>query len=231
MKYPLAIIASMFVALSAFAQNFETVTLPGLKVSAAETKSLKLKNARYIRNLVVQAEGVDGNSEVEVMVNGVVKGSIYAPGKDPSYVITVGETARSVEFRHRAGSALRILDVKATLSEWQGSSAEQNFHGSESEAAQFARDVITVLGKLKPYVNPEDEGQYLWPIRNQANYVLIYLDVKGSTSEKAHNALMALIDQIDFAKEYIEDLMQTDATFDYAIELLTLREKIQDRLD
>jgi hypothetical protein len=41
--------------------------------------------------LIVQAQGISSDSVIEVMVNGQVKGTIYAPGRDPSYVVTIGD--------------------------------------------------------------------------------------------------------------------------------------------
>ena len=49
----------------------------------------------------------------DVVVNGDVKGTIYVPGRDPSYIVTVGDYTDSIEFISRNGTSIisRILVV------------------------------------------------------------------------------------------------------------------------
>ncbi|MGZ6478687.1 MAG: hypothetical protein ACXWQE_05255 [Bdellovibrionales bacterium] len=216
-------------------QQYENLTLAGVTVHEGETKTVSLGRSRHIRNIVVQAEG-GGNDEssVEVMVNGEVKGTIYAPGNDPSYVVTVAETASSIQFRHRSGGEMKIHDIKATVSKWQGrleAPDETHFNAGPADIVKLTRRLLRVTDDLKSYINIDDESHYITPIEIKANHVLIDLDVRGPNSQKAGVALLAMIQQIDFAQSFLEELMQAPATYDLAVELLSLREKIDDMID
>ncbi len=65
-------------------------------------------------------------------------GSIFAPGANPSFYITVNESALSIEFRHRSGASLQVLDMKATVSVRAGTVVEESeaitFNGSDKQA-------------------------------------------------------------------------------------------------
>lgn len=214
--------------------NFETLELGSVTVANSETQSLSLGQARYIKNLVIQAEGIGSASTIEVMVNGQIKGTIYAPGSDPSYVVTVAETAGSIEFRHRAGGTMRVSSVVATVSEWRGRPSHGYGHpiyGREDEVRELAERALVALEDLKSFTQPSDEALYLFPIKKQAGFVIVYTDARGSHSQKATLALEALQNQIDFSKSYLEGLLQTDEAFDAVVELLTVRESIEELLN
>lgn len=212
-------------------QQFDQISLGGVLVSGSQTASVSLGRSRYIRNLVIQAEGVGRDSIVEVMVNGVVKGTLYAPGSDPSYVVTVAEVSDSIQFRHHSGGSMRVIAIQATVGPWPGSHFGGGFYGSPSELRNLAQRTLMVIEALKPFVDAADEKTYLLPIKQQAGYAIVYLNAHGNVSKKSIQALQALIYEIDFAHGYIEDLMQADETFEMAVELLTVRETLDDLLD
>lgn len=230
------LISNLAVASLAFdghpAQKFETISLPGVTVADSQTQTISLGGYRYIRSLVIQAEGVRIDSTLEVMVNGVAKGTIYAPGRDPSYIVTIAEIAESIQFRHRAGGVMRIVSIQATVSPYLDPIfGGGGFHGTNSGARELAHRALMAIESLKPWVTPVDEKTYLLPIKIQAGQVLVHIDAHGSVSQKAIQAMKALVQEIDFAHTYITDLMKDDGTFKEAVELVTVRESIQDLLD
>ena len=77
------------------------------------TQQVRLHGARYIKKLIISAEGIRNDAMFDVVVNGDVKGTIYVPGRDPSYFVTVEDYADSIELVSRNGNALisRILVV------------------------------------------------------------------------------------------------------------------------
>ena len=213
--------------------GFQTVSLGSLTLNDSQTKSLSLGQARYIRNLVISAEGVGDDSQIEVMVNGIVKGTIYAPGRDPSYIVTVTETASSIQFRHRSGGSMRLHDVLATVSNWQGHQQPEGDSPSleEDSMRSLAQRTLSVLENLQEFISPADEALYFSPIKRQAGIVLAYAGAKGEHSNKAMVATKALQYQIAFARNFIEDLMESEATFNDAVELINIQESIGDMLD
>ncbi|AUN99015.1 hypothetical protein DOM21_05870 [Bacteriovorax stolpii] len=77
------------------------------------TQQVRLNSGRYIKKLIISAEGIRNDAMFDVVVNGDVKGTIYVPGRDPSYFVTVEDYADSIELVSRGGNALvsRILVV------------------------------------------------------------------------------------------------------------------------
>jgi hypothetical protein len=213
--------------------GFQTVSLGGLTLRDSQTKSLALGKTRYVRNLVISAEGLGGGSAIEVMVNGLVKGTLNAPGRDPSFIVTIGEVASSIEFRHRSGEAMKLNEVLATVSTSQSASQPEDQPSSEAEdeLQALAQKTLNVLESLRGFISPADEALYFTPIRHQAGLVLAYAGARGEHSNKAIVAAKALQYQIAFARNYLEDLMQNEATFDFAVELIHIQESIDDLLN
>lgn len=234
MKLFLAI-ALALLPIHAFAQDFQTIRLGGgFTVAAAQSESIGLDGPRYIKNLVIQAEGISTDSTIEVMVNGQVKGTIYAPGRDPSYVVTIAETARSIEFRHRAGGNMRILQVLGTVSSWHGHPGfpgDGGFRGNKDQVIGLAMQAMRQIETLKQFASLGEEETYLFPIKRNAGLVYVMANAHGDLSRKTIRQLIALMDQIDFANPYLTEVMQKDGAFNAVVDLLTVRESIQDLLD
>ena len=214
--------------------GFETLHLGGgLIIGDSETKSLSLGGPRYIKNLVIQAQGTSRDSTVEIMVNGQIKGTLYAPGQDPSFVVTIAETARSIEFRYRAGGAMRILDVVGTVSSWIGHPGDHGggFSGSKDQVLQLALAALREIEVLKTFATPDEDRTYLFPIKKNAGLVYVMANAHGELSRRTITQLVALSDQIDFAHPYLNQLMQQDGAFDAVVDILTVRESINALLD
>ena len=80
---------------------------------AGTTQQVRLNGARHIKKLIISAEGIRNDAMFDVVVNGDVKGTIYVPGRDPSYFVTIEDYTDSIEFVSRNGNAIisRILVV------------------------------------------------------------------------------------------------------------------------
>ena len=219
---------------SANKEVFETITLGNsFTVSTAQTKSIKLDNVRYIKNLFIQAEGTGfQDSQIEVFVNGSLKGSIYAPGKDPAYYITINESARSIEFRHRAGSAMRIIDIKATVSERKGEAVTENnslqFKGSDKQILQLAREAQQVVDALQDHCNAVDYAMYLYPIKKAAGLTSVYAASYGNLSYQTLAQMRVLADQIKFAAPHLNLMATYNEGFDMVVRLLSVQATIDD---
>lgn len=215
--------------------SFETISLGGnFSVGNSETKTLWLSNTRFIKNITVQAEGIYSDSMVEVMVNGEIKGTIYAPGRDPSYIVTIGESASSIQFRYRSGGNMRIRDVQAVVSTWSGKAPRRD-HGGSSRSNEDGQDLanraLMAVETIGHYSTLEEEKMYFMPIKKKAAQVIIMSGARGTFSRKTIEALIALENQIDFSKGYLEVMMEQDGLFDAAVELLSIRESINDLVD
>ena len=85
-----------------------STTFEGLKspiTLLGETKSIYLGETREIKKLIISAEGIRKDAMFNVVVNGEVKGTIYVPGRDPSYHVTIEDSASQIEFVPQYGRA------------------------------------------------------------------------------------------------------------------------------
>ncbi len=88
-------------------------TLPGktfelisnLSLVEGEYKILYLPSKMFVKKLYVSVEGISSDAFFDIMVNGDIKGTIYAPGRDPLYIINVSETTNVINLRSMFGSA------------------------------------------------------------------------------------------------------------------------------
>jgi hypothetical protein len=214
--------------------GFETQDLGGdIWVHPSSTESLSLSGPHYIKNLVIQAEGARRDSTIEVMVNGQVKGTIRAPGSDPSYIVTIAETTRSIEFRHRGGGSMHVIDVVATLSQVPSQPIDRvdRFGGSREQVIRLASSALQQIEYLRTFAAPDDERTYLFPIKKNAGLVYVMSTAHGNLSKKTIDQLVALSDQIAFADAYLNKLMLLDGAFDSVVELFTVRETIRSLLN
>jgi phosphotransferase system HPr-like phosphotransfer protein len=82
-------------------------------LQSGTTQQVRLNGTRYIKKLIISAEGIRSDAMFDVVVNGDVKGTVYVPGRDPSYFVTIEDSADSIEFVSRNGTAIisRILVI------------------------------------------------------------------------------------------------------------------------
>lgn len=211
-----------FIAMGAIPE-FETISLGGnLIIRNAETQTLWLQNTRYIKNIIVSAEGLYGDSSVEVMVNGEVKGTIYAPGRDPSYVVTIAETTSSIQFRYRGGGSMKINNVLAVTV--QPRVSMNNLQGIGYMA-------VATIDKLSHFSTLQDEQTYLLPIKKAAANLIVMAQAHGPSSHHTIEALNALKNQIDSAKAYFNQLIEEEGLFDTVVEIYSVRASIDEVID
>lgn len=205
-------------------------------VSEGETETIKLDGFRYVEKLFVQAEGASSrDGMIEVIVNGETKGTIYVPGRDPSYVVTVKETTNSIQFRHISGGSVRVINVKAVMSEsagrdWENRASNPISWPVNNEAMAVAKKAIAIVNEFDQYTSYAVEGKVLLPIKKQAARLYAKAMAKGASSYGTVQALAALGAQIELSCKFIDQSMESEATFELATELLTLNEQIKEIL-
>ena len=70
-----------------------------------QVKSFPLRRSAYVKKIYISGEGVRNDARFNVFVNGEAKGTIYLPGKDPNYVVTIEASTDSIEFISDFGKA------------------------------------------------------------------------------------------------------------------------------
>ncbi|MBI1861162.1 MAG: hypothetical protein HYR96_09625 [Deltaproteobacteria bacterium] len=200
---------------------------------------------RHVRKVYLTANSFYGDSTLQVYANDDEKGRIYVPKTDPYFVVNINETARAIVIRNTWGNGTaRIARLRAELSTFIGEPigqpiGEPGFTPVEpihfpalNEAARFARGGITLIDRLRPFADPATEYiTFLLPIKQVAGRTLALANAHGAGSLKVREALQALAQQIQFANDYIESSLKKEASFELAVELLSLKDKIKRWLD
>ncbi len=223
------ILMLMVTGWTAKAADYEVISLSnGFDLKPGKVVTLNLATPRYIKNLVVQAESIGSGSSAQVIVNGEVKGDIYAPGSDPSFVVTVAATASSVQIRHLAGSAIRIIGVNGSVS---NSWASGGFRGDVENLKGLVRETLDLINAIDKYASPTDQATYLMPIKKSAGYILVMSSAHGNLGKDTIARLHMMVGQIDSAVSYLHYLMETEAAFDLVVQLLTVKESVRELLN
>ena len=218
-------------------EGFQTVQLLDreLILAPGTTRSVPIPDGwRHVRRLTVEAEGIGRDGMFEVLANGDVKGTIYVPGRDPVYIVTIAEAARSLELRHTQGGQIRILSIAAVVS-----SASTNPPGGggaiggdgRALAAHIAYHTIDLSDSFHPMVTVDDWETYVLPIKIAAGRTYALARASGDLSGRVRNSLISLLAQMTLADPFIDRALRDNATFDLAVELLATRNRVEELLN
>ncbi len=94
--------------------SYSLISRP-IYVAKGNPNFVSLRNRdRYIKKLIIAAEGVRNDAKFEVIVNKENKGTIYVPGRDPIYTVTIEDYASSIEFSPDFGKA-KINSIQVVI--------------------------------------------------------------------------------------------------------------------
>lgn len=219
-------LALLTMSMKSFASS--TVTLSsGFWLSPGQTKSVSVHHG-YVETITVQAEGQYQDSMVEVWANGKPKGSLYVPGRDPNYVVTIRESISSLEFRSAAGGSVHIIQVVGMGV--QGSSHEYRPSlGSgynSNEATAVASAVKSLVNEMKKSLTPKQQDQYIMPIRKSATELYAIASSNSQYGVKVHQALTKLLNQLNNAQAVLDSQLETDNGEDVVTDITVVKERI-----
>lgn len=227
--YTLLVLGFVNQAHSSQNTNTEKVA-EGLYLNAGELKSVQLDNWKYIEKIYVQAEGANRDATFEVIANGEVKGTIFVPGRDPSYVVTIRDTVNSLQLRHVSGGNVRVNSIVAevTYEARHGLNPRKSFLGyiAYNKAMEIASHTISVVNSFEDFVDYETFGKYLLPIKKSAARLYAKAAVRGDLSAQTVESLATLHAQIEVACQFIDQELSQNATFELGTELLSIQEEI-----
>jgi len=209
---------------SEYRQTINLLTRPQI-VSEGETLTLKFTNSYFVHKLLIQAQsGNSSDTYAEVSVGGDIKGTLYLPGQDPHYVVTIAENTDSIEFT-TIDNTLKLISIKAIVSV-SGSIPDFPIH-SASKMAHYSSICLKLINELDNYSSYEDFGSYLLPLRKAAAKSLAYADARGDLSTIGRPYYEALLDTLDGSQTYFERMMEISSAYEIVINLMTAREKIR----
>jgi len=217
-----------------------TVSSWTFNVTEGATESVNLCRSLRVHKLYIQAEGYYHDAYAQVIVNGNVKGTLYVPGRDPSYVVTVEEETSSIQIQNLRGGTFKIRNITAVVSEsgdgmgagpnpgpCRGNSCSQFPNYAHTQMGQISSRVIWLVNSLEGYTNYRTYGEYLLPIRKAAAEALAIAEARGDTSLSARTYYEKLLNTLDAAAPYIDNAFEVDYAFNLATELMSKREYIR----
>lgn len=199
-----------------------------LTLNEGETRSLPLSEASFVHKLFIQAEGVGAaGAYAEVSADGDVKGTLYMPGSDPHYVVTVESRTRSIEVTSVRGRT-RLLAVKAFLTpEGHPEELPVGFH---SQMGKLSYEMIRLADALERFSSYPDLGEFLLPTKKKAAVAYAVAEAQGDLSGSARPYYEQLLAVLDYSNPYFHRMLELEEATDLTIRALTVRERVRSLL-
>lgn len=219
--------------------TFDVIT-SNVRLSAGATKTVQLYGSVYIKKLIITAQGASSSDgTMQIVVNGDIKGTVHVPRYDPSYFVTVNASASSIQFVSVSGGAVNISAIKVVGSKqvannthhkpWKtGSWYSTGMYGLNAGtlAQEIALEAIDLVDEFTKYSSYQELGDVLLPIKKSATVVYATSYGAGDYSVAMRNSLLNLSQQFNVAGNFINTNFEKTALFDLALQLLTLKERL-----
>jgi len=197
-------------------------------LTEGETRSLALPQTSFVHKLFIQAEGVgSAGAYAEVSAEADVKGTLYMPGSDPHYVVTVEARTRSIEVTSLRGRT-RLLAVKAFLSpDGQPEEFPTSFH---SKMGKYSYEIIQLADALERYSSYPDLGEFLLPAKKKAAVSYAVAEAQGDLSGVARPYYEQLLASLDHATPYFHRMLELEEATELTVRTLAVRERVRSLL-
>jgi hypothetical protein len=218
--------------------NINTIYL-----SPGQEQWVNLGGWHFVKNLFINAHGNYGDAQFEVFANGDRKGTVYAPGRDPQYTVTLNESAQWVLLRHTGGDTAVITKIWAVMSERYLPPTPETENPPPvivppppveypvgNRASELSMATIRLVDDLQGYANYGEYGQYLLPIKKAAARSYAAAQARGAISAVVHELLIVLKKQIEFAEDFLNVTFERERAFELAVRMKTIRESLDAEL-
>lgn len=213
-----------------FEQPTEKVTLISsvTSIPTHDQVSISLNDWRVIRSIDIDVEAIGSDARLEVIVNGITKASLFVPGYDPHYFVTIADGARSIELRHVSGGRIKVSRLVATLQKKSSSQRQGSF---SSKAAESSIDIIANINEFSARVSSQDYRLYLSPVKIRAGRVYAKATASGDTNTSLNMLMTELLSQMEASAPFIDRCLTSDGLFDVATEYLKNQYELDELLD
>jgi hypothetical protein len=183
---------------------------------------------RQVDHVEIDAIGIGGEGMFEVIVNGLVKGTIHVPGHDPKYIVTIADETRTFTLRHISGNKANISSFKVFFESSHGGS---HLPANHQDAANVSRKIIRKMSDLQPKVTASEFQTYLLPIKIAAGHSYAIATASGDLSKRLADSLIILQTQFHSAKAFFDSCLSNDQLFDLSVESLELMYSLDEMID
>lgn len=211
-------------------RDFETVSLRNgnFNLDADKTRIVTLDSWHYVQKIIVRSSAA-ARGAYAVWANGEQRAVIEPTAAGGTTEIDLHESISAVEFRNTRGAS-QVFDVTVvqSLDTVFGGGDGGTATGIDGNATQrLCRNALELVEQLRPYTNFANYGTFLLPIRKAAARAYAVAAARPSGTQMGMS-LAQLEAQIASADTYLNEAFEVDAAFNLAIEVLTLRYKIED---
>jgi hypothetical protein len=208
--------------------DYEELLSQPVTLDPGQARTIQLPLTRHVEKIVISAYGIGQDAMFEVLVDHTVKGTIYVPGQDPSYTVTIAETTRLLTIQHTSGAKVRVTSIVAHYVQNGG----HDLPGDESNvAAHLSREIIEAMAAFQVSVKAEDFKRYILPIKTAAGHSYAIATASGDLSRRLLDSLEILETQFIVAQHFFEQSMADEVLFEQCVRALTLRHQLREILD
>jgi hypothetical protein len=187
---------------------------------------LRMDLVRDVAYLELDAHGIGADAMFEVIVNGQIKGTVYVPGQDPKYVVTIADETRSFTLRHLSGARVRVTSFKAYFEEQdQGRVA---LPGTQIVAADISLQIISKMDKFQSKISVDDYRDYILPVKMAAGHSYAIATASGDLSRRLDSALNLVQQQFRVAKPFFDRCLGRGDLFEQTVEALELMYRLEE---
>ena len=207
----------------------EIILSSSITVTRNTEKNISLSMTRNVQKIEIDALGIGADAMFEVVVNGEIKGTVYVPGQDPRYVVTVADQTRYILIRHLSGASVRINQIKAFYNQSNGGTLPPP---ARNQAASITRDIMRTISKFQTSLPADEFNTHLLPVKVGAGHSYAIATASGDLSRRLRESLLLLSDEFSRARPLIDEVMgNNDDLFDVCVETLVLDYSLKDLLD
>jgi len=232
-SYPRSVFQAGIVALVVFFNTVsiarQVIELPiaNIIVRSGEVSRVPLDARYFVHRLFIEAVSANTQDSMgEVRVKNETKGTIYVPGHDPTYVVTLAEETDSFEI-WGTQNALKIIKIKAEVSQIQ----DPHYPGETvGRLDVISTRVIELCRYLELKIHPGEYQEHFNPINHAASVARAYANARGDLSEIVQEKFKILIFQIESVErrqELLDRLFKNPETQMQIIEILSLKERLR----
>jgi len=195
---------------------------------ANRTLSLPLNDWRVIQSVSMDVEAIGSDARLEVIVNGEIKASLFIPGHDPYYLVTIADAARSIELRHVSGGRIKVSSLVANVQR----KAPVPHHGAfSSKAAQIGIEIIRNSNDFASLTSRYDFERHISPVKIRAGRVYAKATASGDADSELNQLMSELLTQMASSTNFIEQCMMKDQLFIIATKFLENQYKLDELLN
>ncbi len=211
-------------------------------LTPGQVLNIPLDPHKRTERLYISAQGIRFNATFEVMVDGVVQGTLHVPGHDPSYVVTLRKRTPSFQLRHVSGGIVRIDQIMAEYATRNAGGYSPDPSDGYDQGSGYGEDcaqhfgsrayligcrVVELVNQFRPYASIRQWSHFLVPLRKSAGILMAKAKVRPISSTTVRALLQKLESDIQAASSFLDEILEQDVHYGIALQFYQVRDEIE----